>query len=308
MKKLFFFLGKGGVGKTTLAGSFASYLTNAGNNVFLASIDPAHNLFDFFGISPSKKPAQVTNNLTIEEFDIEHYLKKFLKESSQKMKNTYKYLQMINLENMFDILKHSPGMEEYAMLSALHELVTAWKEKVDYIVIDTPPTGLMLKTFALPKTTLLWLNKLKTLRKKILERRSQIVHVRGDRAFAEKLPSECEHDEIFKELETQHRLAAETWEILSNPTVSRKILVLNYDELSIREGTKIVTDLRALGIGIDLAVFNKKGMSDVSRKILDNPLETVRDIKRVEIPFFRETLTPRDKMLEIASNFAGNVL
>ena len=69
-----------------------------------------------------------------------------------------------------------------------------------------------------------------------------------------------------------------------------------------------MTDLGALGIGIDLAVFNKKGMSDVPGEILDDLLETVKDIKRVEIPFFRETLTPRDKMLEIASTFAGDVL
>lgn len=308
MKKLFFFLGKGGVGKTTLAASFASYLSGKGARVFLASIDPAHNLFDFFGTKPSKGQLKITENLTLEEFDIEQYLRTFLRDSSKKMKDTYRYLQMINLENMFDVLKHSPGMEEYAMLSALHDLLDKWRDKVDYIVIDTPPTGLMLRIFSLPRATVMWIEKLKDLRTKILARRSQITHIKGRDALGKGISCESDSDVIFQQLTTQEKLAREIWQILNDDEICRKILVLNYDELSVREGIKITRDLDSLGIRINLAVFNKRGMSDVPGDKIKDLFSQMQAVKKVQVPFYRQRFTPRDKMDEIAQIFAGELL
>ncbi|MBW1980873.1 MAG: ArsA family ATPase [Deltaproteobacteria bacterium] len=308
MRKVFFFLGKGGVGKTTLAGSFAAYLAETAGRVFAASIDPAHNLFDFLGIQTAESRAKVSDTLIVEEFDVEGYLKKFLRESSERMKDTYRYLQMINLENMFDVLKHSPGMEEYAMLAALHHLFNTWSERVDYIVIDTPPTGLMLRIFALPKTSLMWLTKLRGLRNKILSRRAQIVHIKGKEALEPDLPYRSEDDAITRQLAEQENLAQEIWSILSDQQKCKRILVLNYDELSVREGTKIITDLDSLGIEIDLAVFNKKGISSSAEENSTEFSSAINGVKSTEIPFFRESTTPRDKMFEIATSFASELV
>ncbi len=310
MKKLFFFLGKGGVGKTTLAGSFSTYLARSGNKVFLASIDPAHNLFDFFGMDAKKGPFQISRGLTVEEFDIDAYLKEFLRESSRKMKKTYHYLQMINLENMFDVLKHSPGMEEYAMLSALQDLLDTWESRVDYIVIDTPPTGLMLKIFSIPRATLLWVGKLKELRLKILERRSQVVHIKGKDEFDGDMPCEVKEDFVFKELQAQEELSKKLINVLGNSEICKKILVLNYDELSVKEGMKIINDLKSLDISVDLSVFNKKGVTNIAcdEGKLGEMLKEMGNFKRIEIPFYRDHVTPREKMLEIAEKFSDEVL
>ncbi len=310
MKKLFFFLGKGGVGKTTLAGSFATYLSKNFKKVFVASIDPAHNLFDFFGITVRSGPVEISDNLIAEEIDVDLYLKKFLKEASLKMKKNYHYLQMINLENMFDVLKHSPGMEEYAMVSALEELIRIWSSQVDYIVIDTPPTGLMLKIFFLPTTTLLWIDKLKKLRKKILNRRSQLVHIKGKQVFGEDIACDEEEDIVFKELEMEAKSSKELLNIFSNPEVCKKVLVVNYDELSIREGIKIINELATIDISVDLMVCNKKGMTDPISpdKEVEKVLDKLKSLKKVEIPFYRDYVTPRNKMIEIAEIFAKELL
>ena len=46
-----FFCKKGGVGKTTVTGEFAGYLTTMGKKVLVISIDDQNSLFEMFGLS-----------------------------------------------------------------------------------------------------------------------------------------------------------------------------------------------------------------------------------------------------------------
>ena len=48
-KRVLFFGGKGGVGKTTSASAAALAASRAGKRVLLVSTDPAHNTADIFG-------------------------------------------------------------------------------------------------------------------------------------------------------------------------------------------------------------------------------------------------------------------
>jgi Mrp family chromosome partitioning ATPase len=54
-----FFTGKGGVGKTTIAGAAAVALSDAGDRVLLVSTDPASNLGDLFGTPVAAAPGDV---------------------------------------------------------------------------------------------------------------------------------------------------------------------------------------------------------------------------------------------------------
>ncbi|RMG59768.1 MAG: ArsA family ATPase [Deltaproteobacteria bacterium] len=295
MKGLFFFLGKGGVGKTTLSCSLATSLARSGHITYLSSVDPAHNLFDFFAVSPRSGPVSVGENLTVEEFDVEGYLREFLRETTRKMKETYRHLQIINLESMFDVLKHSPGMEEFSLVSAMDDLIVRWREKADYIVIDTPPTGLMVRIFSLPVSTMMWIEKLKILRRKILERRSQILHINGE-ALGENVPSTVEDDPVFAQLSEHEEMARRMVELFRDRDLCRKVLVLNEDELSLKEGERIVESLRDLSVPVDLVVLNKVGLSDSAGSKIPPSLSS---FPRVEVPFFPGGRTPRDKIEEI---------
>ncbi len=296
MKGFFVFLGKGGVGKTTLSCSLAVYLAERGNSVYLASIDPAHNIFDFFGIKSRQGPVSVLPGLTVEEFDVDGYLKEFLRDTTKRMKQTYRHLQIINLENMFDVLKHSPGMEEFSLVSAVDELIGKWKDEVDYIVMDTPPTGLMIRIFSLPVTTIMWLEKLKDLRRKILERRSQILHIRPDAFGEEKVPFDEKDDPILSQLGRHEEMASRLVGLFRDSSLCKKILVINHDELSVKEGEKILRDLMDLSFEVNALALNKKGMRIDESIELPGEMAT---LPRVEIPFFPEDATPRDKMSHV---------
>lgn len=69
MNSTAFFLGKGGVGKTTLSSAFALTLARRGAKVLIASLDPAHNLGDALDISLNGNVKTVEPNLDALEVD-----------------------------------------------------------------------------------------------------------------------------------------------------------------------------------------------------------------------------------------------
>ena len=61
--RVLFFVGKGGVGKSTNSSLFALKLARSGRQVLLNSIDPAHNLHDIFQLSLDAKPKRIVPGL-----------------------------------------------------------------------------------------------------------------------------------------------------------------------------------------------------------------------------------------------------
>ena len=57
-----FFMGKGGVGKSTAAALNSLFLAQKGFQVLLVSLDPAHNLSDIFEKKLSDKPEKIADN------------------------------------------------------------------------------------------------------------------------------------------------------------------------------------------------------------------------------------------------------
>ncbi|HDO06718.1 MAG TPA: ArsA family ATPase, partial [Bacteroidetes bacterium] len=175
--KNIFFLGKGGVGKSTSSALTALHLAESGKKIQLVSLDPAHNQSDIFENKFAEKAIKITDNLTVREVEIDVWVKKYLSDIQFQVKRSYSYLTAFNLENYLDIIKYSPGIEEYALLMAYRSIRQKAKD-VDYIIFDMPPTALTLKFLTLPHLSLLWLDNLMALRNKIIEKRQIITKVK----------------------------------------------------------------------------------------------------------------------------------
>ena len=67
--KILFFIGKGGVGKSTVSSLYGVSLAKL-NNVLLVSLDSAHNLSDIFEENFSDKPKIITRNLSVIEVNV----------------------------------------------------------------------------------------------------------------------------------------------------------------------------------------------------------------------------------------------
>jgi arsenite-transporting ATPase len=256
--QLLFFIGKGGVGKSTISALTSVYLASKPYKTLLVSMDPAHNQCDIFEQDFSEKPKEVSETLMVKEVDTDFWIEKYLKETTDQIKETYRYESAFNLQNYFNVLQFSPGLEEYALLLAFEDTLQKYGDQ-DYIVFDMAPTALTLRFFSLPFITLIWLEELLTLRSQIYKKKEIIskikiagIEIEQDRVKA-KLKSLIGNYEILQQ------------QFLSDTTCVN--LVMNNDKLSFSEAFRIRKKLSDISIAIDRIVINKLAQGESTTEI-----------------------------------------
>jgi len=257
--KVYFFLGKGGVGKTTISAAFGTGLSKNGHKVIVVSIDPAHNLGDAFDTTLSNRELKINENLYAVEVDIEKMTREYLDELSKKMQHTYRYLTAMNLDRYFNILKLSPGIEEYATLEAIRKYIGS--KNFDTVIFDTPPTGITLRVLAMPRLSVLWSERLISMRKAILSRRKMVENVKGKveaEVEGEKivLTSDEKEDEIMQELIKYREEMLELNKLFSSTSCEVHIVTMA-EELALLETERILKSLSIFSITAKVIYLNK---------------------------------------------------
>jgi len=272
--RIVYSVGKGGVGKTTCAGSLAVWSSRT-SRTLVVSLDPAHNLGDVLGRALSGEITEVAAGLWAGEVDMDAAIRRYLDASTQKLKGMYAYLKTINIDGYLEAMKLSPGIEEYATLQVMEELIRDAEGRFDVVVFDTPPTGLTLRVLALPRVSLLWGERLTKLRREILDRRQIIKNISGERTYTidgqqHVLASDEKSDEVMGELrdyvERMRRLTA----LQSDPAVSRVMPVMNADRLSLFETQRALGTLKTLGMPVGPVIINKVGLKTSDAQTVQN--------------------------------------
>jgi arsenite-transporting ATPase len=256
--KLLFFIGKGGVGKSTSSALTSVYLASRPHKTLLVSMDPAHNQRDIFDQNFTERPKKVSETLMVKEVDTDFWVEKYLKETTDQIKDTYKYESAFNLQKYFNVLQFSPGLEEYALLLAFEDTLHKYSDH-EYIVFDMAPTALTLRFFSLPFITLIWLEELLSLRSEIYKKKEIISKIK----IAGK---EIEQDRVKAKLES----LIGNYEHLQGHFLSETTkvnLVMNNDKLSFSEAFRIRKKLTDIRIAIDRIVINKLGENESTAEI-----------------------------------------
>lgn len=125
-KKVIFTMGKGGVGKTTIAAAIASGLAAKGKKVHLTTTDPAAHLKYVIGES---------SGITMSHIDEKVELAKYQEEVLSKARET---MSEDDIAYVKEDLR-SPCTQEIAVFRAFAEIVEKAENQI--VVIDTAPTG-----------------------------------------------------------------------------------------------------------------------------------------------------------------------
>ncbi|MED3035880.1 arsenical pump-driving ATPase [Bacillus thuringiensis] len=126
-KRVIFTMGKGGVGKTTVASAIAVGLAEKGHHVHLTTTDPAAHI-DYVMHGEQ-------GNITISRIDPKVEVENSRKEVIEQAKDTVDEEGLAYLEE--DL--RSPCTEEIAVFRALADIVERANDEI--VVIDTAPTG-----------------------------------------------------------------------------------------------------------------------------------------------------------------------
>lgn len=159
------FIGKGGVGKTTVACASALAYARAGERVLIASIDQAHSLGDVFGIRIVHDAGTVTGIQSVTdrvdaiEIDSLALLEDRFRDLVSSFPMGTGHNHDVGLGELDPAeLTGLPGAQELLALAEINDYVheNTW----DTIVVDCGPSADLLRTLAAPDMLLGYLNRL----------------------------------------------------------------------------------------------------------------------------------------------------
>jgi arsenite-transporting ATPase len=156
--------GKGGVGKTSVAGATGLYLANQGKRTLVFSTDPAHSLSDSFGCAIGNQITSLPGSTCLYGFEM----------NSHRMLDEFKQQYVEEINEMFDsflggrgmdiefdrevmtelISLTPPGLDEAMALLKMIELLD--EENYDIVVLDTAPTGHLIRMLEMPGLAQQW--------------------------------------------------------------------------------------------------------------------------------------------------------
>ncbi|WP_300013133.1 TRC40/GET3/ArsA family transport-energizing ATPase [Pseudonocardia sp.] len=160
MSELRFLGGKGGVGKTTLAAAIGLREARRGLRTLVVSTDPAHSLGDVLGTGLGEEPREVVPGLWAAEISgrgqARRRVEQIVADAADAVPREVLPAVRAHLERAVD----SPGTVEAALLDRLTELVERVPADFDRLVVDSAPTGHMLRLLTLPELVTPWIEGL----------------------------------------------------------------------------------------------------------------------------------------------------
>jgi arsenite-transporting ATPase len=159
--KYIFFGGKGGVGKTVMAGAAALWSAKQGKKTLLASTNPVHSLSNLFEQNVFGKVARVCDEEKCYAFEIDtkDTIERSKKEIREKINWFLKFADITTkAEDFIESATMNPAFEESAMFENMIDIM--FKDEYDFYVFDTAPTANARRLLGMSKVYSLWVEKM----------------------------------------------------------------------------------------------------------------------------------------------------
>jgi arsenite-transporting ATPase len=282
--RIILYLGKGGVGKTTVSASTATAIARSGKRVLIMSTDVAHSLADAFGVELSSTPKEVEKNLFAMEVNV-------LAEIRENWNELYSYFSSILMhdganEIVAEELAIVPGMEE--MISLRYIWKAAKSGQYDAVVVDAAPTGETMRLLGMPESYGWYSEKIGGWHSKAI-------------GFAAPLLSRfMPKKNIFKLMPEVNEHMKELHGMLQDKSVTTFRVVLNPENMVIKEALRVQTYLNLFGYKLDAAVVNKVLPSNSNdpylQSLIDQQVKYLRVIDNCfyPVPIFKAMQSSRE--------------
>jgi arsenite-transporting ATPase len=159
--KYVFFGGKGGVGKTIMAGAAALWFAQQGKKTLLASTNPVHSLSNLLNQDVFGKPVLICDEKQCFAFEIDtkESIERSKKEIREKIAWFLKFADItIKAEEFVESATMNPAFEESAMFENMIDLM--FKDEYEIYVFDTAPTANARRLLGMSKVYSLWVDKM----------------------------------------------------------------------------------------------------------------------------------------------------
>lgn len=265
-RRVTFFGGKGGVGKTTTAAIAAVAAADAGRSTLLVSTDPAHSTSDVLEIELGERVRPVTTNLDALELDPEQEAERYISDVKERLAEAVPPRLVSEVEKQIDIARVSPGAEEAALFERFARVLED-SPSYDHLVFDTAPTAQTLRLLGLPELMTMWMSGLIERRKKVGALGRMWRNVAGAAAAsslgAQPDASETstsaggEQDPVLSALMERRDRFVRTREVVTDPGQTRFLFVLTPQRLPIRETSRAFRTLRKYDIPVGGVIINQ---------------------------------------------------
>ena len=299
-RRVLFFGGKGGVGKTTVAASVALAEAETGRRVLLVSTDPAHNLGHLWDRPVGPNAVRLAPDLDGVELDPDRVVDEHLAEVGAALRRLMPENLAAEVDRHMALSRDAPGMQEAALLERIADTVAHGLDAYELIVFDTAPSGHTARLMALPEMMAAWTEGLLARRERAARFDSALAKLEPGEELGERVlgggPGEggSRDDRIRHLLNRRRERLALLRETLADAARTAFIIVLAAERLPVLETLELEPKLRAAGITVGALVVNKRAPPDAGAFLAERRAqeelhlatlaEGLPSLPRVELP------------------------
>lgn len=246
--RIILYLGKGGVGKTTISAATAVRSAALGKRTLVVSTDLAHSLADCFNTPLTSEPLELAPNLWAQEVNVLDEMRHSWGKLQAKMSDLLRQ-RGVN-EVMAEELALVPGMDE--IVSLLNIYRNARDGNFEVVVIDAAPTGETVRLLSMPDTFQWYAGRIGGLNLK-----SSTLSLA--RPFIKAFIPSGEVLDAVKQLSDRVKALRD---VLGDPLISSYRPVVNPERMVIKEALRAETYLALFGYPIDAVMCNRVLQAD----------------------------------------------
>ena len=283
--RLILYVGKGGVGKTTLAAATAARAADLGYRTLVVSTDIAHSLGDVLAHDLAGEPLEVAPLLDAQEIDVLDEARRSWGRVQEHMSEVLRREGIPSVQA--DELAVVPGMQEIAALVQIAR--KAREAAYDCIVVDAAPTGETIRLLTMPESFAWYTGKIQ----------GWTSRLNGITRRLLRLPDLSILD-VLDHLNTRIR---ELRALLTDTSRSSYRIVVTPDRTVLKEAQRAETYLNLFAYPVDAVIINRvmgdvAGGSEYLARLVERERRVLDEIRMAfgTLPMFQAPLTDEEPL------------